>query len=561
MPSLVKKMKSNKAYYYIVQSARVNGKPRIVWQKYLGTVEGILKLTEKNLAPTPSEVVLFEAGGVAALLNISQKLDLVKIIDEIVPKRDQGPSVGQYILLAAINRALDPLSKRKIGEWYDDTSLKRLWKFSSDIFSSQRFWDHMDMISQEAIEQIQDKLVEKIKDNYRLEAKILLYDTTNFFTYINTHNDRNDIAQRGHNKQKRTDLRQINLALLASKDFQIPLFHKAYKGNVPDVKSFVDISYDLREKHKKFFGPSESTLVFDKGHLSEDTMERLLYNNIHFVSGVKADFLKKIFEIPSNRMQEIPQLPGTKGFETLIELYGKSCRAVVSYSESFFTQQLASLTSSMVKCQDKLKELQKNLNSYLQKPKGPKPTLAAIKKRLKDILSCPQMKEVFFVSLDETTSIPQIQYSINKEGFDRLTSTRLGRTLLITNRLEWSVSEVITHYRELEKIEEVFKHLKNRQYLHWQPAFHWTDQKLAVHTFYCVLALMLVSLARKTACENGLEITFPALLEELSGIKEVALLYPTEKGKFRTQCTFSKMSFRQKKLAELFNIGSILGQG
>jgi len=561
MPSLVKKMKGNKAYYYIVQSARVNGKPRIVWQKYLGTVDGILKMAEQNLAPAPSEIELFQAGGVAALLNISKKLDLVKIIDEIVPKRVQGPSVGQYMLLAALNRALNPLSKSQIGEWYGETSLKRLWNFSSDAFSSQRFWDHMDLIPQEAIEQIQDKLVGKVKEHFSLEAKNLLYDTTNFFTYINTHNHRNEIAQRGHNKQKRTDLRQINLALLATKDFQIPLFHKIYRGNIPDVKSFSDISCDLLEKHEKVFGHSETTLVLDKGHLAEETMEKLLYKNMHFVSGVKAEFLKKIHEISSDQLQEIPQVAGTKSFETLVEIYGKSCKAVVSYSESFFTQQLASVTSSMVKCQDKLKELQEKLNAYSQKPKGIKPSLVAVKTRIKDILSCPYMKEIFIVSVDETTCIPQLQYSVNKEGFDRLTSTRLGRTLLITNRLEWSAYEVIACYRELEKIEEVFKHLKNRQYLHWQPAFHWTDHKLTVHSFYCVLAIMLVALARKTAYENGLELTFLGLLEELSGIKEVALLYPAEKGKFRTHCSFNKMSPRQKKLAEIFDIGSILGQG
>ncbi len=72
---------------------------------------------------------------------------------------------------------------------------------------------------------------------------------------------------------------------------------------------------------------------------------------------------------------------------------------------------------------------------------------------------------------------------------------------------------------------------------------------------------MLVALARKTAYENGLELTFPGLLEELSGIKEVALLYPAEKDKFRTHGSFNKMSPRQKKLAEIFDIGSILGQG
>jgi len=561
MPSLIKKIKGNKAYYYIVKSARVNGKPRIVWQKYLGTVEGILKMAKQNLTPKPSEVTLFEAGGVAALLSIAEKLDLVSIIDKIIPKRAQGPSIGEYILLATLNRALDPLSKRQIGEWYNKTSLKRLWKFSSNIFSSQNFWDHMDMISQEAIDQIQDKLVEKIKEHFSLEAKTLLYDTTNFFTYINTHNNRNDIAQRGHNKQKRSDLRQINLALLTTKDFQIPLFHKAYNGSIPDVKSFTDISVSLIEKYEKFFGHSDATLVFDKGHLSEETTENLLYSGTYFISGVKASFLEEIFEISQDKMKEIPQLAGTKSFEDLIELYGKSCKVIVNYSESFFTQQLASLTSSMVKCQDKLKELQKSLISYSKKPKGQKPTLTKVKKRLDKILSCSHMKEIFSIFLNETTSIPQLQYSVNKKNFDHLISSRLGRTLLITNRLNWSAYEIITYYRELEKIEEVFKHMKNRQYLHWQPAFHWTDQKLAVHSFYCVLALMLVALARKTVYENGLELTFPVLLKELCEIKEVALLYPTGKGKFKTQCTLSKMNTRQKKLADIFNIGSILIQG
>ena len=561
MPSIVKRPKGKRDYYYIVQCARVNGKPRIVWQKYLGTIEGILKMAENNLSPTPSEVVLFEAGGVAALLNIAQKIDLVKIIDQIVPKRDQGPSVGQYMLLAALNRALAPLSKSQIGDWYNNTSLKRLWKFSPDVFSSQRFWDHMDMVPLEAIEKMQDLLVKKIQKEFSLDAKTLLYDTTNFFTYIDTHNSRSNIAQRGRNKQKRNDLRQVNLALLTTRNFQIPLFHKTYRGNIPDIKSFENISLDLLKKQKEFFGPSEATLVFDKGNLCEETMEKLLYSDVHFISGVKADLAKKIFEVSADKMEAIPHLPGTKSFESNIEICGKSCKAIVSYSESFFTQQLASFTASMTKCQGKLKKLQKSLDSYIRKPRGPKPTVAGVKKSLREILSSPQLKDVFSVSLDETKSTPQIQYSVNQENLFKLTSSRLGRTLLITNRLDWSAHSVITYYRELEKIEEAFKHLKNRQYLHWQPAFHWTDQKIAVHSFYCVLALTLVALARKTVYKNGLEMSFPELLEDLCKIKEVALLYSMAKGKFRTQCTLSKMNPRQKKLAEIFDIGAILAQG
>ncbi|MDW7760445.1 MAG: transposase, partial [Acidobacteriota bacterium] len=74
MASLIKKIKKGHAYYYAVESGRVDGKPRIVWQKYLGTLDAIIKRSEAARPAAPKEAVLFEAGGVAALLRITQRL-------------------------------------------------------------------------------------------------------------------------------------------------------------------------------------------------------------------------------------------------------------------------------------------------------------------------------------------------------------------------------------------------------------------------------------------------------------------------------------------------------
>ena len=281
MTSLIKKMKGGKAYYYAVRSGRVNGKPRITWQKYLGSVEAIIKKQEESLAPIPSETVLFEAGGVAALLKIAERLGLTQLIDEEIPKRGGGPSVGQYIVLAALNRALAPTSKSQIGEWYHGTVLQRLWNFPSEMFSSQRFWDHMNMIPQEAMERIQDRLAERVRREFKIDPQPLLYDSTNFFAFIDTYNERNTLAQRGGNKQKRTDLRQINFALLATREFQIPLFHQTYRGDIPDVQSFLQIAQELLQRHTAIFGSlHDATLLFDKGNLSESTQEKLLYSGV-----------------------------------------------------------------------------------------------------------------------------------------------------------------------------------------------------------------------------------------------------------------------------------------
>jgi len=254
MASITKKIKKGRPYYYAVESKRVNGKPRIVWQKYLGTLEAILKRTEDSKPKKPAHTVIFEAGGIAALLRITQRLELCNIINKVVPKREQGPTVGHYIILATLNRALEPLSKVAIGTWYEQTVLRRLWGWDKSAFTSQRFWDHMDRLSEQNIEQIQQQLVPRIENEFGIDAELLLYDTTNFFTFIATSNNRSGLAQRGRSKQKRHDLRQIGLALLLTRDFQIPLFHQVYPGNIPDVSLFPQLSSKLMQRYKKVTG-------------------------------------------------------------------------------------------------------------------------------------------------------------------------------------------------------------------------------------------------------------------------------------------------------------------
>lgn len=558
MATIIKKMKKGKAYYYAVQSARVKDKPRIVWQKYLGSVEAILQRYQEMAPVKPSEVDLFDAGGVATLLKFADRLGLFQLINETIPSKDQGPSLGHYIVLAALNRALEPTSKLQIGDWYRNTVLQRLWGFPSDAFTSQSYWNHMDRISSEDIRKIQDALALNIRKEFRIDTEVLLYDTTNFFTYIATRNDRNEIAQRGRQKQKRNDLRQVNLALLTTTDFQIPLFHTTYQGNIPDVAFFPEITQELLSRRERLFGPCKNAmLVFDKGNLSDDTFGKLLYSDIGFIGGVKADLLPEVFETPADQFKELAFIPGTKAYDHVCEMFGKSCRVVVCYSESFFTQQLNALTGCMAKCEERLKSLQKSLLApMIGKKTGRRPTKQHVRATVADILSGQFMKEIYNVE-SNFEGAPYIKYSVNHAALERITKSRLGRTLLFTNRKDLLVEEVIRGYRELSNIEEAFKHMKNRDYLRWQPAFHWTDQKLEVHTLCCVLALLLATLARKAACENGIEVSMTNLLDELSSIKEVALIY-SKNGKIHTELTLNRMSPRQKRLAELFDIASVL---
>lgn len=556
MASLIKKIKKGHTYYYAAESARVDGKPRIVWQKYLGTLDTIIKRSEQAKPATPKEAVLFEAGGVAALLRITQRLEVLDLINQIVPKRDQGPSVGHYMILAALNRALAPCSKQAIGDWYEQTILRRLWRYPKSNFSSQRFWDHMDLMSEEAIRRVEEELVLRVKKEFGLDSRVMLYNTTNFFTFLATSNDRAKLSARGNSKAKRHDLRQVGLALLVTRDFQIPVLHYVYEGNIPDVKLFPIISRQLIDRFRRIAGEcSESTLVFDKGNISGQAMERLIVEKVHFTAALSANRAPELFNVENDRFSDIPELPGTRAYSTRHKIWGKEYQAVVVYTESFFTRQLHGVTQNLVKSQKKLADLKHRLSK--DHNRGRKPELKNLEKQIQKILSVQFMEDILKVKIQEKGALPDFTYEVDHSALRNLSNQRLGKTILVTDQLDWPPHQVIESYRSLTYIEESFKNMKNVDFLRWQPAYHWTDQKLRVHGFYCVLALLLCSLAHKTVREAGIKITIPALLKDLSSIREVALLYPSRTPQ-KSQITVSRMSPRQKRLSQLLEVQDIV---
>jgi hypothetical protein len=85
--------------------------------------------------------------------------------------------------------------------------------------------------------------------------------------------------------------------------------------------------------------------------------------------------------------------------------------------------------------------------------------------------------------------------------------------------------------------------------------FHWTDPKIRVHVFYCVLALAVAHLMRREAHQAGLTLSVRELLTTLEGIEETVLLYPTgNKGRPRAQRTLTDIDATQQRLFDLFEL-------
>ncbi len=94
-----------------------------------------------------------------------------------------------------------------------------------------------------------------------------------------------------------------------------------------------------------------------------------------------------------------------------------------------------------------------------------------------------------------------------------------GKTILFTNNHEWSTAQIIRVYRGKAKIEDDFKRMKSPIMISLEPVYHWTDQKIRVHAFCCVLALMLLLLLKHKLQMAGIKLSLEMMIEELSDVQ------------------------------------------
>ena len=550
MASITKRIISGHTYYYAVRCQRVNGKPRLTWQKYLGTAEDIIESRTRPKVVKPKRTKLFDYGGVMAMYDIAKRLQVVETIDQFVPENKSNPTVGEYMLLAAINRCVCPKSKRKIGQWYEGTSLVRFIPARRVDLSSQRFWDNMDKIKEDMIPKIEEALTKKVINEFGIDLRCLVYDPTNFHTFIDTFTD-SPLAQRGHNKQKRNDLRQVGLALLVSTDFHIPLLHQVYQGNLQDSVQFSAITDELVSRYKIFSQQcGKITLVYDKGNNSEENFARINQSPYHFVGSLVPTHHTDLLAIP-RRKYKMTEIEGVEAYRTKKNVFGKERTIIITYNDTLFIAQMRTTLLQLSKKRQKLSALIRQLKKKTKRRK--KHSVNSVRKKVKAILSGQHMSELIKTNVRGRKGHVKLSYETDVTALSRLSRTLFGKTILFTDNDTWSDEEIIRAYRSQFHIEDAFKQMKNPHFVSWKPMFHWTDQKIRVHAFYCVIALTLASLLRRELAHKKIHMSIPAIFENLNEIHETALIYL--KGTSKDDIVLSEMDETQQLLFDTLNLG------
>lgn len=560
MASLVAKKKANQLYYYVVESARVDGKPRIVHQTYLGTAERVAALVKDRTAPVPLSATSLDFGLPGALWCAAQQLGVFDLLASLWPAPRSGPSPAHYLLLAAIHRICQPGPKTEVADWYSRTILASLWGFPAQRFTSQAFWDCFDRIrasgDDDELDQAQTRLLGVWKGRQLLSRRLLAYDTTNFHTYVASTNSRNQLAQRGHNKQGRHNLRQVGLSYVLDGDNGLGLCHHVYPGNVADADELpAALARIVTLLDRNEIARDTVTLVLDKGSAALANTLELQQAQVGWISALPWN--QAPAELRARDAAQLSPCSGLPGIRAAAEphlVHGQNYLCVVKYSSSFAAEQLQSLTTSVAKAMQNLRRLALEL----AKPKA-RFEERGIRNKIGRWLSPDFLAELVRYDLQSIDGRWHLQFEFDHQAWLALMAHRLGRTVLVTNRLDWTAAQVIDAYTGQQRIEQVFRGLKDGNWLNWGPMHHWTDSKIRIHAFYCMLGVSLLqSLHRKSqAVWPGLSVEH--LLAELDQIKQFVLLYPAqgEKGPHRTATVLSKQTLAQQSLADALGLDQL----
>src|SRR6266498_3827920 len=535
MASLYPKRFGGKTYWYLREMGRVDGKPKMISERYLGTAADIAAATEaRETAMLPQRTRHLAFGDVAAAWGVLQDLGVAAIIDEVTGPRPAGLplSAGTYLALAALNRLVDPCSKRGFAGWWKTTAADRFTKIPA-----------------------------RIVDAFGLDCSSVALDMTNFATFIDTGNAKAPVAQRGKAKQKRSDLRLVGLGLVVTRDGGIPLTWRAYPGDRPDVTQFPAMIDQLRGQYEAITalagipsgGGTDMTVVFDAGQNSQDNFAHLAATVLRYVGSVPASDCPDLTALPASMRATVDpaRFGDLSAYDTRRVVYGTERRAILTHSPELHQSQARGFDgTTLAKAGKKLDELAATLARG--KTRRPRDKVAA---EITAIISKPWIRRV--VTWQLTGVQPRdlrLTWNIDQAARTTLEEELFGKHVLITSHDDWPVAEVIAGYRSQSEAEFSFRQMKDPHVVSFSPMHHWTEHSIRVHVFTCVLALQIAHLMRRQAERASLHLSVRELLGQLAGIGETVLTYPSTGGRPKARRMTTELTGDQQKLHETFDL-------
>ena len=518
MAHLHTKIKKGRPYYYVRETARVGGRSKVVNQVYLGSADRIMEIALSRDQVNISNLQIKEYGSLFLANLVEGYVGASDIINSVVGEKENGnsPSIGEYFLFSVFNRMIEPRSKEALSKWYKDFAVHWIRPIDVDALNSRMYWKKWDQLSSEQIQKIAYRFFHKVNSLVPLESDCLLFDTTNYFTYMDSKTSSN-LAVRAKNKDGKHWLRQIGLALLVPRDTGIPLFYREYEGNCHDSKLFTRLLDEIHSAVKELSGRDrELTLVFDKGMNSEVNMENIdLKEDLHFITSYSPYFAKDLAEKDPGTFTPVDTAPNRElirqgkeeeqivAYRTSREFWGKERTVVVTYNPRTASKQRYNFEKKLISLQQRLFEMRSKVNAQ----KAHWRDASKVRDRYNDL--CEKLylpKNLYDLELAKENGRLKMRFRKNHYRINKYIS-KFGKNIIVTSHHDWSTDDIVRASLDRYIVEHAFRQTKSSEFANMRPIWHWTDQKISCHILCCVIALTYMRLISLWLQRAGVDMT------------------------------------------------------
>jgi transposase len=473
-----------------------------------------------------SKLQIQEYGSLFLANLVESYVGASEIINSVAEEEENGksPSIGEYFLFSVFNRMIEPRSKEALSKWYKNFAVHWIRPIDVDALNSRMYWKKWDNLSSEQLQKIAYLFFHKVNSLVPLESDCLLFDTTNYFTYMDSKTS-SELAARGKNKDGKHWLRQIGLALLLPRDTGIPLFYREYEGNCHDSKLFTRLLEEMHSAMKELSGQDrELTLVFDKGMNSEVNIENIDINeDLHFITSYSPYFAKDLAEKDPGTFTPVDTAPNRElvrqgkeeeqivAYRTSREFWGKERTVVVSYNPRTASKQRYSFEKKLLTLQQQLFEMRSKVNA--QKPHWRE--ASKIEKRYNDL--CDKLylpKDLYDLELAKENGRLRMRFRKNHYKINKYIS-KLGKNIIVTSHHDWSTDDIVRASLDRYIVEHAFRQTKSSEFANMRPIWHWTDQKISCHILCCVIALTYLRLISLWLQRAGVDMTPDQVMQNM----------------------------------------------
>lgn len=525
MAHLHKKMKKGRPYYYVREIARVDGKPKVVNQVYLGSPERILEMATQG-GEQVLGVQAQEYGALWLANLIEQDLGFAGLIDSVIPrlKNEQGPTVGEYFLYALFNRLIDAKSKRALPDWYKGTAIQQIRPVDTDKLDSQRFWKKWERVSEGQIREIAGRFFARLAEIEPPGSDCFLFDTTNYYTFLASDTS-SELAMRGKNKEGRDWLRQVGVALLVSRDNRLPLLYREYEGNRHDSKVFARLLDEILAAMTRATGKEgKLTLVFDKGMNSEVNIAAVdAHDRLGFITTYSTYLAEELVQIDRARFLPVESAKNSRlrkagrmddlltAWRTTGEYWERERTVVVTYNPRTATKQRYAFDRKLAVLQELLFEMSGKVRKGLPQWRSKED----IERRYAD--ACAELHlpaDLYQVEISRDGNKLNMNFRKNHYRITRHVN-RFGKNIIITDNMDWGTDEIVRASLDRYMVEEAFRQTKDDDLVAMMPLRHWTDSKIRCHILTCIVALAYLRVIELRLQRAGLQITAAKAMDSM----------------------------------------------